>query len=1017
MNLFTKGGLTIFFCAIIAFISAADTVPLASLSDTSIAPASSTGSGDSGMPIISADGRYVLFASTANNLAVSNNAAAPTLMPFFNVYLRDRTNGTTTLVSVNFSGNGGGNGDSVPRGISTNGQFVLFESTARNLTTNNASTNAVTFPGDVYVRDVANSTTTLVSANTNGVGPNSASSSVMSADGHLVAFASTSTTLVPGDANNIKDVFVRNLQTRTNAMVSVGAMAGGTATNFSESPAMTPDGRYVVFYSTATNLVPGVQTIGEIYERDLQAGTTTWVSKDARNLFFANVGTSNEVACNFKVSDDGNFIAFESCTNPAANSLSNLARGIILRHNMSSNTTDLIETNANVPITAFESIHTLDMTPDGRFVAYVNNVNGLGQPTLGVSVWDAQSATSILVSVNTNGVASTGAFCDSPAISTNGRFVSFVSSATDLVSNSIPSGYHAYLRNTLGGATRLVDADLSGAGAGVNYGAIPNLSADGSTVAYESSTPNVVSNDLNLRFDVFVVNTASNGTELVSARDAALPSVTPRGPSGQYTYSVSTTGRYVAFASDSDDLALNDTNGWRDVFVRDMLTGTSTLVSVATNGFSGTGMSFEPAISGNGRYVAFSSYVTNLVSGDTTNVQEVYGRDLQFNTTAMVSLAMDGVSPGNSNSFQPSISADGRFVLFHSQSSNLAPGSFGNGIENLFLRDLQLGTTYALTASTSGTGVVSAAMTPDGRFVTFIGPSTGTILRVWNTQLAAFTYSNSIPNLGGVWISPDGQRVAYLAASTLNVTDLVSQTHWALNAGTSFGAHPGVQFSADDQFLVYSTTAANVAADVNGLLDVYLYSFQNSSYTLISSRLNPNLANDSPADSSALSADGRFVVYRSASTNIVADATNGLANLYVYDRGTGTNALLTQSRFGGGAAAGQSRTPVFSGDGRTVVFQSWASDLATDDFNTAGDMFAYSFFYLNETLASSSPAVIVLNWPVIPGQTYQAQYKTNLTDVEWQNLGGVVGIMGNQAFLTNPYVPFNAQQFYRVTAH
>jgi len=1017
MNLFTKGGLTAIFCALSVFRATADTVPLASLSDPSIAPVSSTGSGDSGVPIISADGRYVLFASTANNLVVSNNVAAPPLLAFFNVYLRDRTNGTTTLVSVNYSGNGGGNGDSVPRGISTNGQFVLFESTARNLTTNNNSTNAVTFPGDVYVRDVVNGVTTLVSVNTSGVGPNSALSSVMSADGHLVAFASTSTTLVAGDANSIKDVFVRDLQAGTTSVVSVGALGNASLTNFSESPAMTPDGRYVVFYSTATNLVPGVQTMGEIYERDLQAGTTTWVSKDARNLFFANVGTSNEVACNFKVSDDGNFIAYEACTNPVANSTSNLARGIILRFNVSSNTTDVIETNANVPITAFESIHTLDMTPDGRFVAYVNNVGGLGQATLGVSVWDAQSATSTLVSVNTNGVASTGAFCDSPAISTNGQFVSFVSSATDLVTNTVPSGYHAYLRDTLAGSTtRLVDVDLNGAGAGVNYGAIPVLSADGSNVVYESSNGNVVSNDLNLRFDVFLMNTASNRTELVSARDATLPSVTPRGPSGQSTYSVSTTGRYVAFASESDDLTLNDTNEWRDVFVRDMLTGSNTLVSVATNGFSGAGLSLEPAISGTGRYVAFSSYATNLVAGDTNLLQEVFIRDLQSNTTAMVSVAMDGVTPGNSNCFQPSISADGRFVLFHSQASNLAPGSFGNGVENLFLRDLQLGTTYALTAAITGTGSWIAAMTPDGQYVGFSSSSfTGSnTFGIWNTQLTAVTYTN--PTLGIlIAISPNGQRLAYSAGS-LKAIDVVLGTNWVVSTGAST-VSPSVHFTADSQSMAYATTAANASADVNGISDVYLYSFQSSSNILISSRLNPSLPNDSPADSPALSADGRFVVYRSASTNIVAGTGNLVPNLYVFDRGTGTNMLLTQSRFGGGASAGQSRTPVFSGDGRTVVFQSWAPDLATGDFNTAGDMYAYSFFYLNETLASSSPAMIVLNWPVIPGQTYQAQYKNNLTDVGWQDLGGVVGIMGNQAFLTNPYVPLNPQQFYRVTAH
>ena len=123
------------------------------------------GSGDSGLSIISRDGRYVLFASTANNLMLTNNNNF--VLPCrFNVFLRDNMAQTTTLVSVNQAGTGGGNGDSFPTGISTNGQFALFESSASDLVandTNNAS--------DIFVRDVVNGTTTLVSVSTNGGTP------------------------------------------------------------------------------------------------------------------------------------------------------------------------------------------------------------------------------------------------------------------------------------------------------------------------------------------------------------------------------------------------------------------------------------------------------------------------------------------------------------------------------------------------------------------------------------------------------------------------------------------------------------------------------------------------------------------------------------------------------------------------------------------------------------------------------------------------------------------------------
>ena len=114
--------------------------------------------------------------------------------------------------------------------------------------------------------------------------------------------------------------------------------------------------------------------------------------------------------------------------------------------------------------------------------------------------------------------------------------------------------------------------------------------------------------------------------------------------------------------------------------------------------------------------------------GDTNKVQDVFIRDLQAGTTALVSVGMDGVSPGNADSYSPTISANGRYVLFHSKASNLAAGSFNYGYDNLFFRDLQTGTNYALTFVNSGpiySAVTPAAMTPDGQSVAFIGTLTG----------------------------------------------------------------------------------------------------------------------------------------------------------------------------------------------------------------------------------------------------------------------------------------------------
>ena len=224
--------------AVAAALSAsAGPLQLVSTLDPAQGPPSG-GGGDSATPIISPDGRFVLFASTANNLVLVGTNPLPVLIPPpLNVFLRDRVTGTTRLVSVNAAGTGGGNGDSLPAGISTNGQFALFESSASDLVpgdTNNAT--------DIFVRDLVNGATLLVSAGTNGASANGVSRSpVMTPDGRYVAFVSAANNLVPGDTNGIADVFVRDLQAGATRLVSAGASLNksfGSATS-SEAPEIT----------------------------------------------------------------------------------------------------------------------------------------------------------------------------------------------------------------------------------------------------------------------------------------------------------------------------------------------------------------------------------------------------------------------------------------------------------------------------------------------------------------------------------------------------------------------------------------------------------------------------------------------------------------------------------------------------------------------------------------------------------------------------------------------------------
>ncbi len=999
------------------FRASANPLQLISLRDSSLAPAQG-GNGDSGPGIISPDGRYVLFSSAANNLTLTiNSNPIPVLIPAcINVYLRDRTNGTTTLVSVNLTGTGGGNGDSFATGISSNGQYALFESSTTDLMT--GDTNNAT---DVFIRDVVNGTNILVSVSTNGgFGNGNSGSAAMTPDGRYVAFVSSASNLVPGDTNGISDVFVRDLQSGTTTLASPGARsAGSTVVSASARPVITPDGRFVAFYSSATNLVAGVTNIGDIYVRDLVAGTTYWVSAGARAQLQAVFGTSNGVCFSHKMNTNGSLVAYEVSAAAYAKNA-----GVVLRYNLSSGQTDVVNTNANAPVGAYEDLRTIDMSPDGRFVASVANTDTKGVNTI-VFLWDALTGTNLLVSADVSNAAPVSGSSYAPLVDPSGRYVVFLSNSTNLTTNVLMGDYHLYCRDTLAVATVLVDADTNGVGVGVNPETYPSWSPDARFLTFGCAN----FGDRNHYQDLFVSDLQSNVTELVSVQNPAISSQTPNGPSIlSTTFSLSLNGRYVAFASEADNLVANDTNGLRDVFVRDLNTGTNILVSADTNGLPAAGFSSEASISSNGQYVVFSSSAASLVPGDANNSVDVFERDLQNGITTLVSENLNGSGPGNSNSYSPMMSSDGRFVLFQSQSQNLAPGSFGNGILNLFLRDLQLGTNYALTAASSGTGVTSAAMTPDGHYVVFIGKiagSSSTYLYVWDSQLAMLVYTNTTASLAQVAIGPNGQRLAYSTTTGLFIADRSNPANNA-TVGTgssgSFTTQWGWNFSADGSLLVFETSAALAAMDTNGVKDVYLYDVLAQTNLLISQNFSGTGAGDGASDSPVISPDGRFVAYRSAADNLVPGDSNGVPDVFIYDRASGATTLLTASQFGNRSSDNRSLLPLFSGDGQTLVFQSAASDLAgTNDWNRASDLFAFNLFtagmiptFYVQVIPSASPNQNpTLIWPVLAGKTYQVQFKNNLTDPAWQTLPGNVTILGSTAYFTDS-TPVTGQRFYQI---
>jgi Tol biopolymer transport system component len=706
----------------------------------------------------------------------------------------------------------------------------------------------------------------------------------------------------------------------------------------SDSPEITPDGRYVAFITTF-NFSPISPVYGDsgtsqgIFVSDLVAGTTTLVSS---NIFIANCCFPSNPSYNHAISDNGRFVAFESRTNYSGGG------GVIQRYNLQTGFTDIVCTNA-IPLQTSPFFRDLDMTPDGRFIAFVVNSNfNYGSlsypnyyPVSSVCVWDAQTATTTLVSCNTNNALPTNTVSCQPVVDPGGRFVVFLSTATSLTTNAVAGGFHLYLRDLLASTTTLLDADTNGFGFPKDFMNPARLTPDGRFLAFDCTDGNLVTNDNNRAFDVFLRELTTNTTELISVRQPALPSQTPGGFGAAPIFSVDTVGRFIAFASAANSLVPNYTNLYRGVFVHDFLSGTNILVSADTNGLDNAGgMSSDPSISGDGRYVVFTSSASNLTPGDNksttaTAAQDVFLRDLQTGITTLISTNATGPGPGNGDSYSPIISADGRYVLFRSKANNLAAnGPSRTGNENLYLRDLQAGITYTLTTG----GISFAAMSPDGHFVVF----GGTPLYVWDSQAATTVYSVNTTAINAA-ISPDGNRIVYSTSAGFYAVDRAANTNWMIGPPLS-GSHAGLQFSGDARFLVYSTTNAQVAPDTNNIADVYLYDFVTSSNFLVSQG-NPPGGASGPSDSPVISNDGRFIAYRSTATNILPGATNGLPNVFLYDRQTGITTLLSTNASG---TAGNNRSfaPQFSGDGQTVVFQSWASDLIAHDINQVNDLFA-----------------------------------------------------------------------------
>jgi Tol biopolymer transport system component len=478
------------------------------------------------------------------------------------------------------------------------------------------------------------------------------------------------------------------------------------ANRVSGEPELSGDGRFVAFVSSASNLVPGDTNGQEVFVRDRLYRTTERVAVDAAG------NQATRASAHPAISADGRFVAFDSIA-------PNLVPG---------------DSNGR------EDIFVKD-----RLTGAVDRVSvtSTGKQALAASA--------------------------RPAISDDGRFVAFESSASLVPDDTNRSGDagsdgDVFVHDRLTGTT--VRASVDSAGREVADGSeAPSMSADGRHVGFVSRVPGLVPEDRNGMLDAFVHDRVTGATERVSVGSAGEEANGGSGPPR-----LSADGRWAVFSSDASNLTPGDTNGARDVFVRDRQTGRTLRVSADLGGADSDGPSDLPEISRDGRVVAFNSDASDLVVSDRNGVWDAFIRELASGRTRRVSVDSAGIE-ANGSSTDPlegagsmSLSVDGRFAGFSSNATNLVPDPIlglgdTNGVRDVFLRSELFAPSLVTAPKITGSSVRGQMLA--GAPGTWAGTPEITFAYQWQRCDAAGASCVNIPGATAMQYSPGTDDVGH----------------------------------------------------------------------------------------------------------------------------------------------------------------------------------------------------------------------------------------------------------------
>lgn len=955
-----------------------------------------TSFGDSGDLQLSADGKWAVFASNGNGI-VTNDFNGFNL----DIFLRNNESGEITLITGDNSiPNGLADGISYAPQISADGQFIIFESEAANLVEGDENE-----ASDVFLYDRAAGELSILTVDQEGNQLDATSgSAILSPDAQTILIE-TDAALSPLDENDSVDLYrfrrdgsIDLVTTKSNSLASASVDFPSSTTGIFDA-SMSADGRFIAFVSSSIDHVAGVpDAIGpQIYLRDMTTQTNVWLTRSTTGMPPAFV--SDPV-----VSADGTFVLFLSSRLRSSDPVLPGESTFLYRYDIASGELERISAGTH----AAGEIFTL--SGDGNHVAFVNATNQL-------YLHQFDNGTNILVSQSATGEAASGVVGDL-AISADGRFLLFTSTATNLVEGATNEFFQAYQYDAESGAVTLLSrsAVAGGAISADNDILFPVISADGSTAGFMSYASNLVTNDNRLSNDLFLV--ANNGTGEVTLASAPHPSsigTTAAGSSYVEAQAISADGRFVIFTSDAPDLVLDDANSIRDLFIRDLQAGDTSLISrrpdgtqyQSSAGVTFVGMSFDASI------IAYS--VLELDGLTSRRDIYIYNRHSASNMLASILPSGDPAATTGVTKLTP----DGRHLLFREGSALSSP---------LFIRDLANGTTgQYLPPENTSFGTEPVAISPNGRILLTRHLSSNYALH----DLTGPTHLTNLASLTQLPAQPFTADGSMLLASTGFPSGLKLMLFSVNAAGTN---------------ILVATNATPVAVSPDGHTVAYLQRTNTTNWHLYffdvpSNTSTPLLQNGEPMPmtsrvDASFSADNRYFVF--VATNSVAGEDHSFNKILSYDTVLKTVRLVSAGSLGESAEVGAGN-PSFSANGRIIVFDTFAANMVPRDLNLASDVFVTRFApidtdtdgledgwenlnfgglattadadsdndgisNLHEFMAGSDPnnagstftmqmaidsgsEVITITAPASPGMLYELQFCADLSADEWETIG------------------------------